>query len=91
MGKKEKFLVAGFVAALAATSGVAHYYVTKEGYSMVAKRAEQRREEKDAKRKQRRNDATRERALNTEQQPPRATPGGVWGNMARRRDALGKD
>ena len=93
MGKKEKFLVAGFVAALAATSGVAHYYVTKEGYSMVAKRAEQRREEKDARRKQRRNDGARERAQDTEQQQqqPRATPGGVWGNMARRRDAISKD
>ena len=33
-------------------------------------------EEKDAKRKQRRT-MQRESALNTEQQPPRATPGGL--------------
>ena len=91
MGKKEKFLVAGFVAALAATSGVAHYYVTKEGYSMVAKKSEQRREAKEAKRKQRRIDETEQNTQNGGQQPSRGAPGGVWGNMARRRDALAKD
>ena len=83
MGKTEKILVLGFVAALAATSGVAHYYVTKEGYAMVATRSAQRREAKAASRKQQHE---------AEQTPQaRRAPGGVWGNMAKRRDALNKD
>ena len=84
MGKTEKILVLGFVAALAATSGVAHYYVTKEGYSMVATRSAQRREAKAASRKQ-------QEENEGEQIPARRVPGGVWGNMAKRRDALSKD
>jgi hypothetical protein len=85
MGKTEKLLVLGFVAALAATSGVAHYYVTKEGYAMVATRSAQRREAKAASRKQ------QQQEEDEEQMPTRRVPGGVWGNIAKRRDALGKD
>ena len=81
MGKKEKVLVLGFVAALAATSGFAHYYVTKEGYSMVARKSEARRADRAA---------SRQKAREAEQLQQRA-PGGMWGNMAKRRDALSKE
>lgn len=82
MGKKEKVLVLGFVAALAATSGFAHYYVTKEGYSMVARKSEARRAGRAASRQKAREEA---------EQLQQRTPGGMWGNMAKRRDALSKE
>ena len=68
---------------VAVLSSKTHYYVTKEGYAMVATRSAQRREAKAASRKQQHE---------AEQTPQaRRAPGGVWGNMAKRRDALNKD
>ena len=86
MGKKEKVLVLGFVAALAATSSVAHYYVTREGYSMVARKSEARKADRAASRQR-----AREEKKEQQQQQQQRTPGGMWGNMAKRRDAISKD
>ena len=73
MGRSEKIMIMGFVAATASVSYFAHYYTMQEGYAMKAR-----------KQLEKSNNSTEPKNDPTTQKAP--TVGGVWGNITKMRD-----
>ena len=76
MGRSEKILIVGFVAFTAGASAFAHYYTMSEGYALKA-----------IKDQERINNTSKEKTT-TAAKPKAPTVGGVWGNIAKQRDAI---
>lgn len=77
MGRSEKIMVIGFVALTAGASAFAHFYTMQEGYAMKAR-----------KQLEKANNSSKKSEETTTPPPPKApTVGGVWGNIAKVRDA----
>ena len=70
MGRPEKIMIMGFVAATASVSYFAHYYTMQEGYAMKARKQLEKSNSTAPK--------------NDPQKAP--TVGGVWGNITKMRD-----
>ena len=80
MGRSEKLMVIGFVALTAGVAVLGPIYTMQEGYATKAR-----------KQLERSNNQTQQKGKSDKDSTPARkapTTGGVWGNMAKRRDAI---